>query len=62
MRGPVLLTLGVEIVNGGLMAGSKNWKMPFFSRYSKFLSMSDWNWSKNASVFFVIKNLNKYGR
>ena len=40
----------------------KNLKTPFFSRYSKFLSMGDWNWSKNAPVFFVLKNLNKYGR
>ena len=46
----------------GQTAGSKNWKTPFFSRYSKFLSMGDWNWSKNAPVFFVLKNLNKYGR
>ena len=51
-----------DIVTDGLMAEPKNWKTPFFSRYSKFLLMSDWKWSKNALVFSVLKNLNKYGR
>ena len=40
----------------------KNCKTPFFSRYSNFLLMGDWNWSKNYPVFFFLKNLNKYGR
>ena len=50
------------VITHGLMAEPKNWKTPFFSRYSKFLLMSDWKWSKNALVFSVLKNLNKYGR
>ena len=56
------MTLAADIVTDGLMAEPKNWKTPFFSRYSKFLLMSDWKWSKNALVFSVLKNLNKYGR
>ena len=40
----------------------KNCKTPFFSRYSNFLLIGDWNWSKNYPVFFFLKNLNKYGR
>ena len=56
------LTLLADIVIGGLMAEPKNLKTPFFLRYPKFLLMSDWNWSKNALIFFVLKNLNKYGR
>ena len=40
----------------------KNCKTPIFSRYSNFLLMGDWNWSKNYPVFFFLKNLNKYGR
>ena len=40
----------------------KNCKTPFFSRYSNFLLMGDWNWSKRYPVFFFLKNLNKYGR
>ena len=30
----------------------KNWKTPFFKRYSNFLLMGDWNWSKKYPVFF----------
>ena len=56
------MDLVADIVTDGLMAEPKNWKTPFFSRYSKFLLMSDWKWSKNALVFSVLKNLNKYGR
>ena len=29
----------------------KSCKTPFFSRYSNFLSLSDWNWSKKYSIF-----------
>ena len=39
----------------------KNYKTPFFSRYSNFLLMGDWNWSKNDPVFFFLKSFNKYG-
>ena len=46
----------------GLTSKPKNSKTPFFSRFSKFLLMGHWNWSKNAPVFFFLKNLNKYGR
>ena len=56
------LYLVADIITDGLMAEPKYWKTPFFSRYSKFLLMSDWKWSKNALVFSVLKNLNKYGR
>ena len=58
----IKVELSADIVTDGLMAEPKNWKTPFFSRYSKFLLMSDWKWSKNALVFSVLKNLNKYGR
>ena len=34
----------------------------FFLRYSNFLSMSDWKWSKTNPVFFVSKYLKNYGR
>ena len=53
--------LGVDTVIGGLTAEPKNLKTPFFSRFSKSLLISHWNWSKNAPVFFFLKNLNKYG-
>ena len=45
---------------GGPTTESKNFKTPFFSRYSKFLLMSDWKWFKTYPVFFFSKHLNKY--
>ena len=51
----------MDIVIGGLTAEPKNLKTPFFSRFSKSLLISHWNWSINAPVFFFLKNLNKYG-
>ena len=32
------------------------------SIFKEFYHTSDWNWSRNAPVFFILKNLNKYGR
>ena len=40
----------------------KNLKTPFFSRYSKFLPMGNWNRSRTSPKFFSKKNSNKYGR
>ena len=40
----------------------KNLKTPFFSRYSKFLLIGNWYWSKTSPKFFLQKNSNKYGR
>ena len=53
--------LSVDIVIDGLTAEPKNSKTLFFSRFSKSLLISHWNWSENAPVFFFLKNLNKYG-
>ena len=54
--------LAVNIVMRWTGKCSKNFKTPFFSRYSNFLSMSDWKWSKTTPVFFVSKYLKNYGR
>ena len=51
----------VDIVMKWTAQRLKNFKTPFFSRYSNFLSMSDWKWSKTTPVFSVSKYLNKYG-
>ena len=40
---------------GGLTARSKNFKTPFFSRYAKFILLSERSWSKNTPVFFFLK-------
>ena len=40
----------------------KNLKTPFFSRYSKFLLIGNWYWSKTSPNFFSKKNSNNYGR
>ena len=40
----------------------KNLKTPFFSRYSKFLLIGNWYWSKTSPKFFSKKNSNNYGR
>ena len=39
---------------------SKNWKTTFFSRYSKFILIGNWNCSKTTPVFFFLEYLNKY--
>ena len=40
----------------------KNLKTLFFSRYSKFLLIGNWYWSKTSPKFFSKKNSNNYGR
>ena len=49
------LPLSVDIVIGGLITGPKNSKKPFFSRFSKSLLISHWNWSKDAPVFLLFQ-------
>ena len=46
----------------GRKARSKNFKTPFFSRYSKFLSWGSWYRSRTSPKNFFWKYLNKYGR
>ena len=46
----------------GRKTRSKNFKTPFFSRYSKFLPWGSWYRSKTSPKNFFWKNLNKYGR
>ena len=46
-----------DIVIGGLTAEPKNLKTPFFSRYSNFLLIEDWKWSKTYPVFLFMSLL-----
>ena len=39
----------------------KNLETPFFSRYSKFLLISNWYWSKTSPKSFSKKKSNNYG-
>ena len=44
------------------MKAFENFENPFFSRYSKFLLIGNWYWSKTSPKFFSKKNSNKCGR
>ena len=46
---------------GGPIACSKNFKTPFFKRYSKTLLRGYSNGSRTSPFFFFLKYLNKYG-
>ena len=49
-------------LSSGPASRSKNCKTPFFSRYSKFLSMGNWYRSRTSPKNFLKKNSNKYSR
>ena len=55
----VYLNQAWTALSSGPASPWKNCKTPFFSRYSKFLSMGNWYRSRTSPKFFLKKNSNK---
>ena len=57
---PKVVILGMDFVIIWTRKLLKNLKMPFFSKYSKFLSIGNLNWSRTLPKFFSKKNSKKH--